>query len=109
MQNLWIIPALPFAGFLVNGIFGRKLSKTAVSLVAVLTVLLSFGWVLKVFFTAGDLGANPVAEHYFTWIKSGEFQVGWDFAVDKLTMVMLLVVTGVGSIIHVYSIGYMEH
>jgi NADH-quinone oxidoreductase subunit L len=109
MQNLWVIPALPFAGFLINGIFGRKLPKAVINLIAVLSVVLSFGWVLKVFFTAGDLAATPINEHYYTWIKSGEFQVGWDFAVDKLTMIMLMIVTGIGSLIHIYSVGYMAH
>src|SRR5205823_1105311 len=91
MQNLWIIPALPFLGFLINGIFGRKLPKAVINTVAIASVLLSFGWVLKVFMSAGDLAANPVNEHYFTWIKSGEFEAGWDFGVDKLTMIMLFV------------------
>src|SRR5580698_6190767 len=109
MQNLWIIPALPFLGFLINGIFGRKLPKAVINLIAVASVVLSFGWVMKVFMTAGDLGATPVSEHYFTWIKSGEFQVGWDFGADKLTMIMLMIVTGVGSLIHIYATGYMAH
>jgi NADH-quinone oxidoreductase subunit L len=109
MQNLWLIPALPFLGFLINGIFGRKFPKTLVNLIAVASVILSFGWVMKVFMTAGDLGATPVVEHYFTWIKSGQFQVGWDFSVDKLTMIMLMIVTGVGSLIHIYATGYMAH
>jgi NADH:ubiquinone oxidoreductase subunit 5 (subunit L)/multisubunit Na+/H+ antiporter MnhA subunit len=60
MQNLWIIPALPFIGFLINGIFGRKLPKSVINLIAVGSVVLSFAWVLKVFMTAGDWGANPV-------------------------------------------------
>jgi NADH-quinone oxidoreductase subunit L len=109
MQNLWLIPALPFIGFLINGIFGRKLPKSVINLVAVLSVVLSFGWVVKVLLSAGDLGANPVTEHYFTWIKSGEFQVDWDFTVDKLTMIMLMIVTGIGSLIHIYATGYMAH
>ncbi len=71
--------------------------------------MLSFAWVLKVFLTAGDLAHGPVTEHYFTWIKSGEFQVGWDFSVDKLTMIMLMIVTGIGSLIHIYATGYMAH
>jgi NADH-quinone oxidoreductase subunit L len=107
MQNLWLIPALPFLGFLINGIFGRKFPKPLINLIAVLSVLLSFGWVMKVFMTGGDLAATPVHEHYFTWMQSGQFQVGWDFSVDKLTMIMLLVVTGVGSLIHIYATGYM--
>ncbi len=109
MQNLWIIPALPFIGFLINGIFGRRFPKMVVNLIAVLSVVLSFAWVLKVYGTAGDLGATPVTEHYFTWIKSGQFQVGWDFTVDKLTMIMLMIVTGIGSLIHIYATGYMAH
>ena len=109
MQHLWLIPALPFLGFLINGIFGRKLPKSLINLIAVASVLLSFGWVMKVFMTAGDLGATPVTEHYFTWITSGQFQVGWDFTVDKLTMIMLFIVTGIGSLIHIYATGYMAH
>src|ERR1700728_648465 len=109
MQNLWLIPALPFLGFLINGIFGRKFPKPLINLIAVLSVVLSFGWVMKVFMTAGDLAATPVVEHYFTWMKIGQFQVGWDFTVDKLTMIMLMIVTGVGSLIHIYATGYMAH
>src|ERR1022692_3935685 len=101
MQNLWLIPVLPFLGFLVNGIFGRKFPKALINLIAVLSVVLSFAWVVKVFMTAGDLAAAPITEHYFTWIKSCEFSVGWDFTVDKLTMIMLMVVTGIGSLIHI--------
>jgi len=108
MQNLWLIPAFPLAGFLLNGLFGRKLPKAAVNLIAILSVMLSFAWVLKVVFTAGDLNI-AYTERYFTWIRSGEFQVGWDFTADRLTAVMLLVVTGVGSLIHIYSAGYMAH
>ena len=109
MQNLWIIPVLPFVGFLINGIFGRKLPQAVIKLVAILSVVLSFGYVLKVYATAGDLAATPIREHYFTWMQSGAFQVNWDFAVDKLTMIMLMVVTGIGSLIHIYATSYMEH
>ncbi len=48
-------------------------------------------------------------ERYFTWMQSGIVNVGFDFAVDRLTAVMLLVVTGIGSLIHIYAIGYMAH
>ena len=109
MQNLWVIPALPFIGFLINGIFGRKLPKIMINAIAVLSVVLSFAWVLKIYATAGDLAVTPVTEHYFTWIKSGAFEVGWDFTVDKLTMLMLMIVTGIGSLIHIYATGYMDH
>jgi NADH-quinone oxidoreductase subunit L len=109
MQNLWLIPAFPFIGFLLNGILGRKFPKALVNAIATGSVLLSFAWVLKVWSSAGDVGANPIHEHYFTWIQSGQFSVGWDFAVDKLTMIWLMVVTGIGSLIHIYATGYMAH
>src|SRR5213078_292624 len=49
------------------------------------------------------------SEHYFTWIQSGTLNIGWDMSVDRLTAIMLLVVTGIGSLIHIYSVGYMAH
>jgi NADH-quinone oxidoreductase subunit L len=108
MQNLWIIPALPLAGFLLNGLFGRRFPKVIINMIAIASVLFSFAWVLKVFYTAGSLDL-PIREHYFTWIQSGAFSAGWDFSVDRLTAVMLLVVTGIGSLIHIYSTSYMDH
>ena len=106
MHQLWLIPALPFAGFLINGILGRRFSKATVNAIAIGSVLLSFVWALK---TVLGLGEDRIFEHYFNWIVAGGLQVGCDFAVDRLTAVMLLVVTGVGSLIHIYSIGYMAH
>src|SRR3974390_3205030 len=107
-MQLWLIPLLPFAGFLINGLFGKRFSKGMVNVFAIGSVLLSFAWVLK---TVADLGDTTThyTEHYFTWIQSGAFSVGADFAVHRLTEVMLLVVTGIGSLIHIYSIGYMAH
>ncbi len=108
MQNLWLIPALPFAGFLINGTIGRKLPKFAVAFIAIFTVMFSFAWTLRIF-TATQSFSTPVTEHYFTWIQSGQFRVGWDFTADRLTAVMLFVVTGIGTLIHIYSRGYMDH
>jgi NADH-quinone oxidoreductase subunit L len=104
--QLWLIPVLPLLGFLVNGLFGRRQSKAFVNAVAVGSVALSFLWVVKTLFALGDLEA-PHIERYFTWFASGDFRVGVDFLVDRLTAVMLLIVTGVGSLIHVYATGYM--
>jgi NADH-quinone oxidoreductase subunit L len=106
MHQLWLIPAIPLAGFLINGLLGRRFSKALINTIGIGSVLLSFAWALK---TVLDLGDSRFVEHYFNWIVAGGFQVGCDFAVDRLTAVMLLVVTGVGSLIHIYSIGYMAH
>src|SRR6185369_12632109 len=105
---LWLIPIFPLAGFLINGVFGRRFSKSLVNAVAIGSVVLSFAWVLKTLLGLGDLATAHV-EHYFTWIQSGTLNVACDMAVDRLTAVMLLVVTGIGSLIHIYSIGYMSH
>src|SRR5476649_1114106 len=107
-MQLWLIPILPLAGFLINGIFGRRFSKSLVNTVAIGSVVLAFVWVLRVIAGMGDLN-TALNEHYFTWIQSGALSIGCDLAVDRLTIVMLLVVTGIGSLIHVYSIGYMAH
>jgi NADH-quinone oxidoreductase subunit L len=107
-MQLWLIPVFPLAGFLLNGIFGRRLSKAVINTIAVGAVLLSLAWAGKTLLGLGSLNA-PYVERYFTWIQSGNFTVGYDLSVDRLTAVMLLVVTGVGSLIHIYSIGYMAH
>jgi NADH-quinone oxidoreductase subunit L len=107
-MQLWLIPVFPLAGFLLNGILGRRFSKAVINTIAIGSVLLSFIWVLKTLLGLGDLHVART-EQYFTWIQSGSLNVGWDFTVDRLTAVMLLVVTGVGSLIHIYSIGYMAH
>jgi NADH-quinone oxidoreductase subunit L len=104
---LWLIPIFPLAGFLINGLFGRRFPKALINTVAVGSVLLSFAWALKII-TSVDL-SSAHTEHYFTWIQSGTFIANCDFAVDRLTAVMLMVVTGIGSLIHIYSIGYMSH
>jgi NADH-quinone oxidoreductase subunit L len=111
-MHLWIIPILPLAGFAINGLFGRRLSNRVVSAIAVLAVLMAF---VKVLVSLTDLGAfsggleETHVEHYFTWIQSGALNISVDFAVDRLTAVMLLIVTGVGTLIHLYAVGYMEH
>ena len=107
-MNLWLIPIFPLAGFLINGLVGRRLPKAVINAVAIGSVLLSFVWVLKTLLGAGSL-EKPIVENYFTWIQSGPVQIGCSLAVDRLTAVMLLIVTGIGSLIHIYAIGYMEH
>jgi NADH-quinone oxidoreductase subunit L len=112
MQHLWVIPLLPLAGFAINGLFGRRLSKPVVSAIAVVMVFMAF---VKVLVSLNDLGAfsggleQAHVEHYFTWIQSGALSIGADFAVDRLTAVMLLIVTGIGTLIHIYAVGYMTH
>src|SRR5277367_2394448 len=107
MQQLWLIPIFPLLGFLLNGLFGRRMPKSMVNLFAIGSVALSFAWVVKTLLALGPLETKYV-EHCFTWIQSGPLQINIDFAVDRLTAVMLMVVTGVGLLIHIYSAGYMS-
>ncbi|MBS1833931.1 MAG: NADH-quinone oxidoreductase subunit L, partial [Acidobacteria bacterium] len=107
-MHLWLIPILPLIGFLINGIFGKKLSKPVVNIVAIGSVLLSFAWVLKTFSGLYPLEEAHV-EKYFTWIQSGAFHIGFDLMIDKLNAILLLIITGVGLLIHIYAIGYMSH
>ena len=113
-MQLWLIPFFPLAGFAINGVLGRRLAKPVVNAVAVGSVLLSFLWVLKTLSALGVFGGGENAleqayqEHYFTWIQSGALNIGVDFAVDRLTAVMLMIVTGIGSLIHIYATGYMS-
>ncbi len=105
-QQLWIIPTLPLLGFLINGVLGRRFSKSLVDAVAVGTVVLSFLWALKVLSALAPLETIHV-ERYFTWFASGALQIPFELSVDRLTAVMLMVVTGVGMLIHIYATGYM--
>ena len=107
-MNLWLIPILPLVGFLLNGLFGRRLPKALINTIAIGSVALSFAWVVKTLAGLMPLEEKYI-EHYYTWIQSGALNIGVDFAVDRLTAVMLMVVTGVGTLIHIYAIGYMEH
>ncbi len=107
-MNLWLIPIFPFIGFLINGLFGRRLAKPLINLFAVGSVALSFAWAVQVLVKLSPLETKYI-EHYFTWIQSGALNIGVDFAVDRLTAVMLMVVTGVGTLIHIYAVGYMDH
>ena len=108
--HLWLIPLLPFAGFLFNGIFGRRLPKAAVTTVALLAPLASLIVVLNAAVAAGSGALLPVTETFpRSWIDAGTLHIDFSFVLDQLSLVMLLVVTGVGFIIHVYSVGYMGH
>src|SRR5688572_22335078 len=113
MHQLWLIPTFPLLGAAINGIFGRRFGKPVVNAVAIGSVLLSFLWVLKVLsglgMFSGGAPEEAYIERYFTWIASGNLNIGFDLMVDRLTAVMLMIVTGVGLLIHIYASGYMSH
>jgi NADH-quinone oxidoreductase subunit L len=105
--NLWLIPALPLAGAAINGFFGKKSSRTAVSVIALFFSGAAFVWALWVAWQFPSLSQIPHQEYLAHWIRSGNFTADFAFYLDQLSLVMLLVVTGVGFLIHIYSVGYM--
>jgi NADH-quinone oxidoreductase subunit L len=107
--NLWLIPVLPLVGAALNGLFGRRWPKRAVALVGVAFVGAAFAWTLWVASQFSQLTQVPHIEEHSPWIAAGGFVVNFGFYLDQLSLVMALVVTGVGFLIHIYSIGYMEH
>ncbi len=109
IDYVWLIPFLPLLGFLINGLLGKRLGKNTISWVGCGSVGLSFLVSIGVFF---ELLKCPPAERLiqriiFPWVWSGNFRIDIGFQVDPLSTVMILVVSGVGFLIHVYSIGYM--
>src|SRR6202049_1452356 len=111
LEHLWIIPLLPLLGATVNGLFGKTWPNQAVDAVAIVATGLSFLAALEAvreFFLLSP-EQIPWVKEYFSWIAAGDFRAGFDLQVDQLTVVMLLVVTGVGWLIHIYSMGYMAH
>lgn len=104
---LLLIPLLPLAGFLVNGLGGRRFSKTAVHWIACLSTGVSFLLAVLVFIRFTGQSERWLEFHYFSWIRSGSFSADFALLLDPLSMVMVLTVTGVGFLIHIYSIGYM--
>jgi len=111
LNYLWIIPALPLLGSAINGLFGGKWPNRAVNAVAIGSTGLSFLAALEAVREFAHLAPEniPWVKQYFTWIIAGDFRAGFDLQIDHLTVIMLLVVTGVGWLIHIYSTGYMAH
>ena len=105
---LLLIPLLPLAGFLVNASFGRRLSKSVSGGVACLAMIASFtisAWL--VWGVVGE-GTGAIETTVFEWIASGNLRVPFALRLDHLAALMILVVTGIGSLIHIYSTGYMH-
>lgn len=111
LDNLWIIPALPLLGVILNVFLGYRLGRRFVNIVGPAVVGLSFVAAAGATWQLVDLPAaqRSVEQSLFTWIPVGDFQVQAALLLDPLSAVMILVVTGVGFLIHVYSVGYMAH
>jgi len=111
LDHLWIILALPLAGAALNGLLGKHWPQSRVNFVAIGSVTAAFLAVVELVREFSQLAPEqiPFVGNYFTWMVAGPFRVDFALAVDQLTMVMLLTVSFVGLLIHIYSTGYMAH
>jgi len=109
LRSVWLVPALPFAGAVINLFAGRRLGRWAGVLASALMVV-AFAFALGVLADLVKLPGDErlVVRHLWDWMSVGSFRVAADLRVDPLSVTMMLVVTGVGAVIHVYSIGYMD-
>src|SRR5438552_1527362 len=110
LNTLWLLPALPFAGFVVNGLFGKRAGKSFVTAVAILASLGAavLGTVAIFQYRAAYSHGERVVNVVYNWFNSGGIGADVAFQLDPLSIVMLLVVTWIGFLIHVYSVGYMH-
>lgn len=106
MDKYVLIPLLPLIAFFINIIFGRKIIREKAHWISTLAVLSS--WVISVITLSEVVNGKVINRDIYTWIISGNFSVSVGFLIDQLTAVMLIVVTTVSSLVHIYSIGYMH-
>src|SRR5512147_195498 len=104
--HLWLIPLLPLLGFAINGLFGRRFSRKLVAFVGLFFcgASMAWGWRVAYSFLHAPGAYNA---HYGTWFSAGSFSVAYGIYLDQLSTLMMLVVTNVGFLIHVYAVGYM--
>ena len=107
---IWLIPAFPAIGFLINGLLGIRFPKTLTAWVACLSVIASFAVSATIFVQFLQMApeSRVFEKTVFDWIVSGDFKTTIGFRIDALSIIMCLIVSGVGSLIHIYSVGYMH-
>ena len=109
MENLvYAIILLPLFGFVINGLLGKHLPKMVVGALATLVVFASFLISVNIFLGFTDHSA-PIIVKAFEWFTVGGVQANFGFQIDQLSLMMMMIITGIGSLIHLYSIGYMSH
>ena len=104
--HTWLVPLLPLIGFAINGLFGRRFSRKVVAAVGLFFCGAAAVWAWRI---AASFFAAPgvYIGHYGTWLAVGAFHVEYGVYVDPLSVLMMLIVTNVGFLIHIYSVGYM--
>jgi NADH-quinone oxidoreductase subunit L len=105
---IWLIPVLPMLGFLINGLGNKNIPRSVSGWIASFTVMGSFIISLVIFLNLTADSTLVYKVDYFQWMNAGSFYLNFGFLIDRLSSIMLLVITGVGFLIHIYSIGYMH-
>ena len=108
VQLVWLVPVLPLAGFLLTGLFRNYLSKSLTGIIGCGTILLAFVLSLLIFGEVRMAGFEPVTVTLFDFINVGNLDIPFAFQVDQLSVLFLLIITGVGFLIHLYSTAYMH-
>lgn len=108
IQFAYLIPLFPLLGFLLNGLFRKSLSKNAVALIGSGSILISFIISLIIFFQVKAANGSIAVINLFEFIKTDAFNISFSFLIDPLSSLFLLIITGVGFLIHVYSTSYMH-
>src|SRR5690348_6479328 len=106
-QLVYLVPLFPLIGFLINGLGWRKIPKSLGGIIGSLAVLASFVVSVGIFFEVKN-ASGPVMVHLFDFIQSGKLSIPFTFQVDALSSLFLLIITGIGFLIHVYSTSYMH-
>ena len=107
IQNIWLVPLFPLIGFLIAGILRKQLGAAA-GWIASGAVLASFITSVLIFAEVNTAGFQSVDVHLYDFIKVGKLDISFSFRVDQLSSLFLLIITGIGFLIHIYSIGYMK-
>lgn len=108
IQLIWLVPLLPLIGFLIIGSIGKNLSKSIVGTIGSGVILAAFILALGIFFELKGQAEKSITIDIFSWITAGNLSIPFSFLVDPLSAVFLLIITGIGFLIHVYSTGYMH-
>ena len=106
MLKYILIPMLPFIAFLINGLFGRRYLKDNSHWVSIFTIIASF--ILSLFAFAEVYAGKPITVELYNWVSYGNFKVDINLYIDQLTSIMLLIVTGVSTLVHIYTVGYLH-
>lgn len=108
IQLIWLVPLLPLIGFLTIGLGGKNLSKSIVGTLGSGVILAAFILSIGIFFQLKGQAEKSVTIDLFSWITAGKLSIPFSFLVDPLSSLFLLIITGIGFLIHVYSAGYMH-